>query len=155
MSHIFTASSGSPFNLTDGTDISLTGVNSDRPDVVGNPWTPGSVAANPTCVAPTVLGTETHWFNNCAFMKQAAGTYGNDGRNNMFGPGRWNVDTALWRSFRMKDRYQADLRIEGFNIFNHANWSNPATSLNTGNPGQITTASNTARILQVALKFTF
>lgn len=46
-------------------------------------------------------------------------------------------------------------RGEGFNVLNHANWSNPAAALNTGVPGFISTAANSARILQVALKLTF
>ncbi len=154
-SGIFTAASGSPFNLSDGSDISLTGVNQDRPTVVGDPWTPGTVAANPTCVAPTALGTEAAWYNPCAFVKQASGTLGNDGRNNMYGPGRWNLDGSLWRTFRVRERYRLDFRGEGFNVLNHAVWSNPAAALNTGVPGKITSAGNTARILQVALKLTF
>ncbi len=154
-SGIFTASSGSPFNVTDGTDISLTGVGNDRPTLVGDPNTPGTVAANPTCIAPAELSTQGHWFNNCAFLKQASGTYGNDGRNNMMGPGRWNLDAALWRTFRIREKYRLDFRGEGFNVLNHANWGNPATSLNTGTPGKITSANGAARILQVALKLTF
>jgi len=154
-SAIYTASTGSPFNVADGSDISLTGVNSDRPNIVGDPSIPGPVAANPTCVAPTVLGTLAHYYNNCAFVKQASGTYGNAGRDNMTGPGRWNVDAAIWRTFRIREKYKFDFRGEGFNVLNHANWGNPAASLNTGVPGQITSANGAARILQVALKLTF
>ncbi len=154
-SQIFTAASGAPFNMTDGTDISLTNINSDRPNVVGNPFAPGPVAANPTCVAPTALGTLAAWINRCAFQKQAAGTYGNEGRNNLFGPGTWNVDGSIWKTFRVNERYRADLRFEAFNLFNHANWGNPSTSLNSGVPGFITTAANTQRILQVALKISY
>jgi hypothetical protein len=152
---IYTAATGAPFNVADGSDISLTGVNSDRPNVLGDPWTPGPVAANPTCVAPTEIGTLAHWYNNCAFAKQASGTYGNGGRNNMTGPGRWNVDAALWRTFQLKEGLKLDLRGEGFNVLNHANWGNPSASLNTGVPGQITSASGAARILQVAMKLMF
>ncbi len=154
-STIYTAATGSPFNVADGSDISLTGVNSDRPNIVGDPWTAGTVSANSACVAPAELRTLGHWYNNCAFVKQASGTYGNGGRNNMTGPGRWNVDAAIWRTFRIAEKYKFDFRGEGFNVLNHANWGNPSASLNTGVPGQITTASNTARILQVALKLTF
>jgi hypothetical protein len=155
ISGIFTATSGSPFNIADGSDISLTGVNLDRPNVVGNPFVAGPVAANPSCVAPTTLGTEAAWYNPCAFVKQAAGTLGNDGRNNMFGPGRYNLDSSLWRTFRIREKYRLDFRGEAFNVLNHAAWSNPASALNTGVPGKITSAGNTARILQVAMKLTF
>jgi hypothetical protein len=106
-------------------------------------------------VAPAELGTLQHWYNNCAFVKQASGTFGNLARNALFAPGSWNLDAALWRTFRVREKYRLDFRGEGFNVLNHANWSAPATNLNTGLPGQITSASNTARILQVALKLTF
>jgi hypothetical protein len=154
-SAIFTAASGSPFSISDGSDVSLTGVTTVRPNMVGNPWTPGPVAANPTCVAPTQLGTLAHWYNNCAFMVQPTGTFGNEQRDNLFGPGTWNLDAAIWRTFPIREKYKLDFRGEGFNILNHANWSNPAAALNTGLPGFISTAANTARILQVALKVTF
>jgi hypothetical protein len=154
-SAIFTAASGSPFNMSDGTDVSLNGQTSVRPNQVADPWTPGPVAANPTCAAPTQLGTEAHWFNNCAFVIQPTGTFGNMGRDTMVGPGTWNLDSAIWRTFRVREKYKLDFRGEGFNVLNHANWGNPATALNTGNPGQITSSTGSARILQVAMKLTF
>jgi hypothetical protein len=55
----------------------------------------------------------------------------------------------------VREKYRLDFRGEGFNVLNHAVWSNPAAALNTGVPGKITSAGNTARILQVALKLTF
>jgi len=154
-SAIFTAASGSPFQMSDGTDVSLDGVTSVRPNMVGDPWVAGPVAANPTCVAPTQIHTLAHWYNNCAFVVQPTGTFGNEQRNNLFGPGSWNLDAAIWRSFTVMEKYRLDFRGEGFNVLNHANWSNPAAALNTGLPGFISTASNPQRILQVALKLTF
>jgi hypothetical protein len=155
-SAIFTAASGSPFQISDGTDVSLDGVTSVRPNMVGNPWVAGPVAANPTCVAPAQIYTLQHWYNNCAFMVQPTGTFGNEQRNNLFGPGTWNLDARLWRTFPLREgRYKLDFIGEGFNVLNHANWSNPAATLNNGLPGQITSASNPARILQVSLKLAF
>jgi len=153
-SQIFTVASGSPFNVTDGSDISLSGVAADRPIVVGNPRVAGLVAANPTCVAPTVIGIQRAYYNPCAFVTQPAGTFGNEGRNILFGPGRYNVDSAITRSFRIREKYRLDFRGEAFNILNHANWGNPSSSL-SGTLGLITGASNSARILQAAMKLVF
>ena len=48
-----------------------------------------------------------------------------------------------------------NLRAEAFNVFNHARFNNPGTSLSNGNTlGQITTAQD-PRILQLALKLNF
>jgi hypothetical protein len=153
-SQIFTAASGSPFNETDGSDVSLSAVSSDRPNMVGNPLTAGQVAANPTCNAPTAIGTERAYFNPCAFMLQPAGTFGNEGRNVLFGPGHYNLDTAIWRSFRVRERIRLDFRGEAFNILNHAWWANPSASM-SATSGLITAAGNSPRILQVAMKLVF
>jgi hypothetical protein len=153
-SQIFTASSGSPFNEADGSDVSLSGVSSDRPNVVGNPLQAGPVAANPTCNAPSVIGTERAYFNPCAFMLQPTGTFGNEGRNVLYGPGNYNLTTAIWRSFRFREKYRLDFRGEAFNILNHAWWSNPSATMSSTS-GLITTAANSPRILQVALKVVF
>ena len=153
-SQIFTASSGSPFHETDGSDVSLSGVGADRPNVVGDPWKAGPVGANPTCNAPSVIGTERAYFNPCAFALQPTGTFGNEGRNVLFGPGHYNLDTAIWRSFRIRERYRLDFRGEAFNVLNHAWWGNPSASM-TGTSGLITAAANSPRILQAAMKLVF
>jgi Carboxypeptidase regulatory-like domain len=153
-SQIFTAASGSPFNETDGTDQSLSAVGADRPTVVGNPLAAGPVAANPACNAPAAIGTERAYFNPCAFVLQPLGTFGNEGRNVLFGPGHYNLDTAIWRSFRIREKYRLDFRGEAFNILNHAWWANPSATM-SGTSGLITGAGNSPRILQVAMKFVF
>src|SRR5437588_11355056 len=84
VSPIFSKLTGAPLNVVDGTDISLTGLGNDRPNVVGN-----AVSTNPTL---------NHWFNTSAFQRQAAGTFGNAGRNVVIGPGAWNIDLAISRS---------------------------------------------------------
>jgi hypothetical protein len=48
-----------------------------------------------------------------------------------------------------------DLRVEAFNLLNHARFNNPGTSLSNGNTlGQITSALD-PRIMQLALKLSF
>jgi hypothetical protein len=168
-SQIFTASSGAPFTVTDGSDVSLSAVALDRPNLVGNPRVAGAVAANPTCNAPSVIGTERAYFNPCAFMLQPAGTFGNEGRNVLYGPGHYNLDAAIWRSFTLREKYRLDFRGEAFNVLNHAWWGSAAangtvtsapTAVMTGPIGLITAAGNSAapnqqRILQVAMKLVF
>ena len=149
-SGIFTAASGPWLNVIDGTDVSLTGVGNDRPNVVGNP----SVANQ----------TIAQWFNTAAFQVQAPGTFGNAGRNIILGPGTWNFDAGLWRSFSITERLKLEIRGEGFNVLNHTRWAsvggsaatnNPGTSLASGTTyGKITNALD-PRIMQVAMKLTF
>jgi len=144
-SGIYTFTSGSWLTPTDGTDISLTGLGSDRPNVVGD-WH----VSNPTI---------KQWFNTSAFTRQPTGTFGNAGRNTILGPSSWNVDAALWRTFKIKESTKMDVRAEAFNVLNHTRFGspngNPGTSLSNGNTlGQITNALD-PRILQLALKLSF
>ncbi len=140
-SGIYTFRSGSWLTITDGTDISLTGLGSDRPNVAAD-WH----VANPGI---------KQWFNTSAFTRQPAGTFGNAARGTILGPSAWNVDAALWRTFRITESTKMDLRVEAFNVFNHTRFANPGTSLNNGNTlGQITSALD-PRIMQLALKLAF
>jgi hypothetical protein len=170
-SGIFTATSGSWLNVTDGEDASLTGVGADRPDEVGNPFTPGSVSGNPGCVAPTAVHTLSAWYNPCAFVMAPLGSYGTLGRDAILGPGNWNFDAAIWRTFPISERFKLDFRAEAFNAFNHMEIGNPGTgiftgNINTSNPNGLTPRSTSAgfissaygagqRIMQLALKLTF
>ena len=161
-SGIFTASTGSYVNVLDGADISLVGNGgvpgtaggNDRPNQVGDPFTAGSVSANPGCTAPTKVKTLSAWFNKCAFQNQPAKTFGNTARNSLLGPGRWNFDAALWRTFPVTEQVKIDFRFEGFNLFNHPQFGNPNATISGSTVGTITSASP-QRILQAALKVTF
>jgi len=43
------------------------------------------------------------------------------GRNAFRGPGAWNADFSITKSFQLSERFGLDFRAEGFNIFNHHN----------------------------------
>jgi hypothetical protein len=140
-SPIFSAITGAPLTVVDGTDVSLTGLGLDRPNVVGN-----ATLANQT------LG---QWFNTAAFQRQAAGTFGNAGRNLVRGPGAWNVDMAISRGFAVTEKIKLNVRGEIFNTFNHARFNNPGVNLNSGNTFGVITGALDPRIMQVAGKLTF
>jgi Carboxypeptidase regulatory-like domain len=94
-SGIFTASTGSNYNIALGYDYSLTGVGLDRPNMVGNPNVGGAVSANPTCSAPATVHNLRNWFNPCAFAAPAFGSYGGARRNDLVGPANWNLNLAV------------------------------------------------------------
>jgi hypothetical protein len=143
ISPIFTALSGSPLTPTDGgTDISQTGQLQDRPNVV-----------LPNNVYPSTQ-TLGQWFNPLAFAKQAAGTYGNAGRESIVGPGIWNIDMAVDRRFMLTEHMGVELRGDFFNIVNHGNWNNPTVAITSAQFGQITSFSS-PRIIQMSAKFLF
>jgi len=68
-----------------------------------------------------------------AFGRPAKGTFGNLGRNELRGPGWWNVNASLFKRFQIKGDARLELRIEAENVFNHINLGNPDAEI--GVPG--------------------
>ena len=63
--------------------------------------------------------------NPAAFMVPQPGTYGNLGRGALHGPSLAQVDFTLQKRFKINDRQNVEFRAELYNLFNHANFSNP------------------------------
>ena len=66
--------------------------------------------------------------NTAAFAQSALGQQGNTGRNALRGPGLFNIDTSLSRSFpvrRLGEAGRLTFRADAFNFLNHANLNNP------------------------------
>jgi hypothetical protein len=158
-SGITTIQGGLPFDVYSTTDSERSGL-SNRADLVGNPFSPG---ANPNASSGKVYFT-----NVGAFAQPAYGGPGNIGRNHEYGPGLVVFNLSLAKKMAISERVGMELRFEGYNIFNHPEFTNPgADPSNLGNQlgsplfGVITsTRSNadgttSARQLQVALKLSF
>jgi hypothetical protein len=144
---------GQPLNITDGTDVSLTGEALDRPNVVAG--------------VSTLTHTLQEWFNPAAFAGscalaawannpscEAPGTFGNAGRDVLHGPGTIQWDMAISRLFPIREAMKLEIRGDFFNIMNHANWGNPSTALNSSTFGQITSFGS-PRLIQLAAKLRF
>jgi hypothetical protein len=153
LNSLFTFSTGQPLNILAGTNVSGTGENQDRVNVVGDPF------AN----VPVLTGTTAvQYFNPAAFAKPATGSFGNIGRDALYGPGFGSVDFSVFKKTPITERISAELRVEIFNLFNRTNWANPNVSLSSSSFGQLTsTFSNGSapglgvgepRNTQVALK---
>ena len=52
--------------------------------------------------------------------------HGNLGRNIAFGPGYYEIDTALQKEFPMTERLRLKFRVEAFNLFNHPAYDVPS-----------------------------
>ncbi len=59
--------------------------------------------------------------------RPAPATWGNIGRDALWGPGLWNVDGSLAKTFTIHEGLHMQLIAQGFNVFNHVNFSNPDT----------------------------
>ena len=92
----------------------------------------------------------SNWFNPAAFAMPAKGTWGNLGRYAARGPGNYEIDTSLQKTFKLSDRFAFNLRAAAFNLLNHPQYANPSGSLGSfsgGKPsasfGKITSILNT------------
>ncbi len=53
------------------------------------------------------------------FQNPQPGTRGTFGMMNLTNPGRWNVDAAMSKSFRIAEGKSFSVRIDAMNVFNH------------------------------------
>jgi hypothetical protein len=147
VSALYQVQSGFPFT------ISVFGDTANAGTVLGE----HPVRANST--GQPVFGPDTRntmqWFNPAAFAAPAAFSYGNLGRNTVYGPGIQTLDVALARSFAIRESARLELRGEAFNALNHSNFGTPNRFVNTPQFGTITEASTSGRQLQVSARFSF
>lgn len=155
---LFTFNTGEPIDLRSGTNRSGTLDNRDRVDVVGDAYANVPARATPYGAIP--------YFDPNAFAAAASGTWGNIGRNALYGPGFGSVDFSVFKSFPIyKERVSARLQADIFNIFDRANLANPQTSKSSAAFGTITNTKNGGsapglgfgepRNIQLALKIIF
>jgi hypothetical protein len=104
--------------------------------------------------------TITNWLNPAAFSTPKAGTFGNCGRNTIYGPNFSNVDLSMLKEAKLAET-RIEFRAEFFNIFNHPAFAQPDTTFGTPGFGKIfntlgsTLGGGTSRQIQFALKFSF
>lgn len=75
---------------------------------------------------------------NCAWAPETGARFGNGGRNNLRGPGFFETDASIFRTFTITERVQFQFRAEALNATNHANFANPAADVTGSNFGFIT-----------------
>ena len=118
---------GNPFNVT----------------AADNSGTGGNHAAYANCLAGAYTGTSrdrnaitsitgtASYLNLAAFSQPTAGTFGSCAPRPYAGPGRRNFDMSLFKQFAFTESKRMEFRLEGFNVFNHANLANPSASVST------------------------
>ena len=80
--------------------------------------------------------------NRAAFQAAKAGTQGTLGRNAIPGLAMAQVDLALRREFRWKERKVIQVRMEAFNLLNQPNFADPVKFLSSAVFGQSTSMLN-------------
>lgn len=147
-------STGLPVTLVNYGDNSLlgsepNGVNNfgvDEPDYLGGPL---DLNPNPRNGKP--------YFDTAQFSENALGTPGTAKRRFFYGPGLDNFDMALLKNVRLNESKSLQFRIEGFNIFNHAQFFGAQAvdgNIDSSTFGQVINAMS-PRLVQLGAKFVF
>jgi hypothetical protein len=147
LSTIYQVQSGFPFT------ISVFGDTANAGTILGeNP-----IRANYTDQAIFDPGTRSaqEWFNPAAFAVPAAYTFGNLGRNTVYGPGLQTADLAMVRDFAVTEHWRFQVRGEFFNALNHTNLGTPNRFVNTPQFGTITDAATPGREVQLSARLAF
>ena len=166
----FSARTGSPFSLWDCSNagyVLCPRAMYDKPFTANYSQTP---TANPNEFAYLNAGTYNSNYANPLAGVSDFGPFpaSMSGRNVFKGPGNWNLDFAVHKTFAVTERFKLQLRAEAFNALNHSNLyivnSNtdvsaygPKTNYVTAQRGirQDNATSTENRNLQLALKLLF
>ncbi|MBO0797841.1 MAG: hypothetical protein J2P31_03385, partial [Blastocatellia bacterium] len=155
---ITTAESGLVFSPTISASTLNTFDMGLRPDLIGDP-------NSGTCTNGAPVHTRNCWFNNtlgAVWGVPALYTFGNAGRNSLYGPGFVEMDWGLDKTFNLSEQYKLQFRWEVFDALNIVNYGNPSGDVTAGSNGaQITSTvlsiapQATMRNMQFALRLTF
>jgi hypothetical protein len=139
---------GTPFTVNaDGNSLNMPG-SSQQADVIGTPRKLGGYGRGQAYYDWTTFKSVT----NAA--GQAEARFGTGGLMNLRGPGIFNTDLAVFRSFNMGERFKAQFRAEALNLTNTPQLGNPSTNISSlrltngqfqGGVFEITGVANTGR----------
>lgn len=146
VSNVFSFHSGLPFSAFLGSDNenigSVGGRSVEFPNLTGEP----TAIANPS---------PNQWFNTKAFAIPALYTVGNAGRNILRSDTLVDDDLSLSKSWTVLEHRSVEVRGEFFNLFNHANFGFPGSTVGTSQFGVISSTLNPGRQVQIAAKIHF
>jgi len=157
LSGIARMSTGFPVTLVNNSDTSLwgtqsNGVNNLPVDLPNYDYSGGALRFHRN---PRTSGT---YFDTSRFSLPNIGAPGNARRRFFSGPGMENFDMSVQKTISLRESRSISLRIETFNVFNHAQFFGPG-AVN----GNITDASEfghvvsaqSPRLMQLSLKLAF
>jgi len=173
---------GQPIDINDSSGGGIFGITGGAAQIIQAQYCPGMTQANIATSGSTTqrvtsgLNGGDGWFNSAAFataggscLPQNVGAingvgggpgFGNAAFGNILGPGEYNWDMSLSKSFRgIREGHSLLFRTEFFNTFNHPQFAIPsdtdANDANGGGFGQINRTSVNPRVIQLALKYSF
>jgi hypothetical protein len=123
---ILSRTSGAPFYIVQGNGGNL--------NAGGSQQVPDQIKSSVKILDG--IGTGNPYFDTTAYaaVNIPAGQpqrFGNAGRNNLRGPGFFNVDLSLFRTISLTERFRLQIRAEALNALNHPNFSNPGADVSS------------------------
>src|SRR5665213_2490072 len=182
---IVTAQSGSPFTPVFGGDpynrsqgdnnqghVNLAPgcnpVNSNWKTMGGLPYLNTNCFTPPSAPAALAAQCDPNSFPSATTAAPSGQVYcqnliGNLGRNQIVGPGLFDMDFSIFKNFRVNERISTQIRVEMFNVLNHPSFLPPLDNesvLNSNgsvanNAGIIDATSTDPRQIQFGLKVNF
>jgi hypothetical protein len=135
-----------------GNPIALNAANQDESN------TGQILGARPDQVGPVHYfkprSNNLEWFNTDAFQEPAFGTFGDARRGAASGPGINNWDIAISKYFALTERARLQFQAQGFNAFNHAQFSGVSETVGAPQSGFVTSTTG-PRNVQLALRLEF
>ncbi|MPZ21302.1 MAG: hypothetical protein GEV06_25900 [Luteitalea sp.] len=142
---IFTAFSGTPFTVTaDDTTLNTPG-NLQTADLVGAVTKIGDIGADGAHYDPS------------AWAQPEGVRFGNTLPNQFRGPGGWNLDFSVFRTFPLGGTHRLEARIEATNVTDTPKFGDPTSDLTSGDFMHVFSLNNAFAERQVglALRYSF
>ncbi len=130
---IFSAYTGTPFSvLADNGDLNAAG-SSQIADCLSEP-------------RYLKQGSNQRWIDPGAFAQPTGERFGTCGPNNVRGPGLGNLDMGIFRKFKLSEKFDLQVRAEGFNMTNTPHFERPnQRNVNSGSFMLLNRIRNTGR----------
>lgn len=142
---IFQAFSGAPFTVTaDGTTLN-TPNNTQTADLVGSVTKVGEI------------GAAGVYYDPSAWAQPEGVRFGNTRLNQFRGPGGWNLDLSLFRTFPLVGTHRLEARVEATNVTDTPKFGNPTSGITSADFMRIFGLYNAfaGREVRLALRYSF
>ena len=142
---VFQAFNGAPFTVTaSATELNTPG-NTQTADLVGSVTRIGEI------------GADGYYYDPAAWAQPTGQRFGNSLINQFRGPGGWNLDLSVFRTFNLVGSHRLEARIEAANITDTPKFANPTSSLTSGDFMHVFGLNNafTERRVRLGIRYTF
>ena len=105
---------------------------------------------------PKSQRTLQRWYDTSAFVNHLEPqTYGTAGTDPLLADGEQQLDSSIFKKFRLTERQWLQFRADLFNTFNHPNFNPPSATVGSGSNGRVTATSVESRQIQFGLRLFF